>query len=235
MSRPLYVIEHWALAEPDAGRRHLIACGHDVRVIEPWRGEALPDLTGEEAGVMVMGGPQMVTDLADHPYLSDECRLIEQAMDNGVPLVGVCLGSQLVAHVLGADVGPLTDGSQCFGYYPTRSTGDGSGLLPERLVTLNGNAEHWSLPEGARLLAMGESETAPRQAFSYGETTIGLQFHPEVTRAILDQWQRDHGHLIGLPGTQSRAEQDEGFGRHDPALKAWYGRFLDIWFGPPAA
>lgn len=235
MSRPLYVIEHWALAEPDAGRRHLVARGHDVRVIEPWRGEALPDLTGEEAGVMVMGGPQMVTDLADHPYLSDECRLIEQAMEKSVPLVGVCLGSQLVAHVLGAAVGPHPDGLHCFGFYATVATEEAGELMPERLVTLNGNTQHWSLPEGARLVAQGESEAAPRQAFSYGETTIGLQFHPEVTRPILDQWQRDHGDLIGLPGTQSKAEQDEGFSRHDPALKAWYGRFLDGWFGSPAA
>ena len=234
MSRPLHVIEHWALAEPDAGRRHLIARGHDVRVTEPWRGEPLPELTGEEAGVMVMGGPQMVTDLTDHPYLAEECRLIERAMEKHIPLVGVCLGSQLVAHVLGADVGPHPDGLQCFGFYATVATGEAGGLLPERLVTLNGNTQHWSLPDGARLVAQGESEAAPRQAFAYGETTIGLQFHPEVTRAILDQWQRNHGHVIGRPGTQSKAEQEEGFGRYDPALKAWYGGFLDTWFGPPA-
>lgn len=234
MSRPLYVIDHWALAEPDAGRRHLVARGHDVRVVEPWRGETLPDLTGGEAGLMVMGGPQMVTDLTAHPYLADECRLIEQAMAKNVPLVGICLGSQLVAHVLGADVGPHRDGLQCFGYYQTRATDEADALFPERLVTLNGNTQHWSLPAGARLLAQGETDVAPNQAFSYGRTTIGLQFHPEVTRAILDQWQRDHGHVIGLPGTQSRAEQDAGFGRHDAALKAWYGGFLDTWFGPPA-
>ena len=69
MPRTIHVIEHWRIAEPDYGRRHLAGRGFDVRVAEPWKGEALPDLSGDEAGVMLMGGPQYVTDLDDAPYL----------------------------------------------------------------------------------------------------------------------------------------------------------------------
>ncbi|WP_306048863.1 type 1 glutamine amidotransferase [Oceaniradius stylonematis] len=229
-AKPLYVIEHWAVAEPDAGRRHLIAHGHDVRVVEPWRGETLPVLTGDEAGVMIMGGPQMVTDLAVYPYLSAECALIEQAMVKSVPLVGVCLGSQLIAHVLGATVADHPDGQQGLGFHDLTVTDAGRALLPERLTVLLGNRQGWSTPPGATMLAHAGRCPSPNQAFLADQTTIGLQFHPEVTRTILDQWQTEFAGLIGRPGTQSKSEQDDGFARHDAVLKAWYFDFLDRWF-----
>lgn len=227
---PLYVIEHWAVAEPDAGRRHLSARGHDVRVIEPWRGETLSALTGEEAGVMIMGGPQMVTDLANHTYLADECRLIEQAMEKSVPLIGVCLGSQLIAHVLGASVGFNTEGRMAMGYYALDVTPAGRDIFDGPMMTLSGNQQGWTVPPGATMLAHGDPALTPNQAFRAGDRTIGFQFHPEVTRAILDQWQTEFAAHIGRPGTRSKAEQDEGFARHDAALKRWYFGFLDRWF-----
>lgn len=234
MNQPLYVIEHWALAEPDAGRQHLIRSGHDVRVVEPWRGDALPELTGHETGVMVMGGPQMVTDIARHRYLSGECRLIEQAMNKGVLLVGVCLGSQLMAHTLGASIDYLRDGHIAMGYFDLTPTAAGQSVFPEPLKTLNGNQQGWTVPSGATMLAHGERDLSPNQAFRVGEKAIGLQFHPEVTRAILDQWQAEFADALNRPGAQSKAEQDYGFAAHDPALKAWYYAFLDEWFGNPS-
>ena len=230
MAAPLYVVEHWEIAEPDAGRRHLIARGHDVRVIEPWRGQALPDLTGDEAGVLVMGGPQHVTAIDDHPFLHDECRFIEQAMEKAVPLVGVCLGSQLIAHVLGATVANNPGDRMTMGYYDLDVTEAGRSFFPHNLKTLNGNRQSWSLPDGAVMLAHGAADLSPNQAFAYGDTTVGLQFHPEVTRTILDQWQRLFVASIGHSGAQTKAEQDAGFDRHDAALKQWYCGFLDRWF-----
>lgn len=227
---PLYVIEHWAVAEPDAGRRHLIARGHDIRVVEPWRGDTLPALTGNEAGVMIMGGPQMVTDLARLPYLADECRLIERAMAKSVPLVGVCLGSQLIAHVLGASVDFNPEGRMAMGFYPLDVTAAGGDIFDGSLMALSGNQQGWTVPPGATMLAHGDPALTPNQAFRTGDTTIGFQFHPEVTRKILDQWQTEFAAHIGRPGTHSKAEQDAGFARHDAALKRWYSGFLDRWF-----
>ncbi|MBO6552988.1 MAG: gamma-glutamyl-gamma-aminobutyrate hydrolase family protein [Roseitalea sp.] len=229
-AKPLYVIEHWAVAEPDAGRRHLIAHGHDVRVVEPWRGETLPVLTGDEAGVMIMGGPQMVTDLAVYPYLSAECALIEQAMAKSVPLVGVCLGSQLIAHVLGASVDFNPEGRMAMGFYPLDVTSAGRDIFDGPLMALSGNQQGWTVPPGATMLSHGNPALTPNQAFRTGDTTIGFQFHPEVTRTILDQWQTEFAGLIGRSGTQSKSEQDAGFARHDAVLKAWYFDFLDRWF-----
>ena len=226
-NRIIHVIEHWPVAEPDAGRRHLIARGFDVRVHEPWKGGRLPVLTGLEAGVMVMGGPQMVSEHRKWRYLTAEFRLIEQAMQKSVPLVGICLGSQMIAHVLGATVRYAPDDGLSMGFYETRATQAADSVLPPSLMTLNGNAQGWDLPAGATLLAASDETVHPNQAFAYGETTVALQFHPEVTRPILDQWQREFADAIGRPGSRSKAAQDEGFAEHDAALKAWYRGFLD--------
>jgi GMP synthase (glutamine-hydrolysing) len=231
LKRPLIVIEHWHVAEPDFGRRHLAARGHDVRVVEPWRGEALPELTGEEAGVMLMGGPQLVTHLDDAPYLRDEMRYAERAMELGVRLVGVCLGSQMIAHMLGARVDFHPEDHSTFGFYDLHPTDAGRAVFPEDLKVLAGNTQGWDMPSGATPLAHGD--VFPNQAFEAEDLAIALQFHPEVTRPILDQWQDEFAAMIGKPGTQTIAEQDAGFAAHDTALKAWYADFLDGWFGPP--
>lgn len=230
MKGPLIVIEHWHLAEPDFGRRHLAARGHDVRVVEPWRGETLPELTGDEAGVMLMGGPQYVTALDDAPYLADEMRFAERAMAMGIPLVGICLGSQMIAHVLGARVGFHPDGHATLGFYDLRPTAAGRAWFGDGMKVLAGNSQGWDMPSGVTPLAHGE--VFPNQAFLAGGTAIALQFHPEVTRPILDQWQREFAATVGRPGTRTVAEQDAGFAAHDAALKAWYADFLDRWFGP---
>lgn len=231
MTRRLIVIEHWTLAEPDFGRQHLRTVGHNVQVVEPWRGECLPELTGEEAGVMLMGGPQYVTHLDEAPYLRDELRFAEEAMKLGVPLVGICLGSQLIAHMLGARVGFHPEELNTFGYYDLHPTAEGRVCFPVALKVLAGNSQGWDMPSGVTPLAHGE--VFPNQAFRAGDSTIAFQFHPEVTRSILDQWQDEYAAMIGRPGTQSVAQQDAGFARHDPALKAWYADFLDGWFGRP--
>lgn len=232
MKKPLIVIEHWHLAEPDFGRQHLAARGHDVRVVEPWRGEVLPELTGEEAGVMLMGGPQYVTHLDEAPYLRDELRFAEQAMEKGVKLVGVCLGSQMIAHMLGARVDFHPEDHSTFGFYDLHPTEAGRAYFPDGMKVLAGNSQGWEMPSGVTPLAHGE--VFPNQAFQAGETTIALQFHPEVTRPILDQWQDEFASMLGKPGTHSIGEQDAAFTAHDAALKAWYADFLDSWFRPPA-
>ena len=223
------MIEHWHLAEPDFGRRHLAARGHDIRVAEPWRGEPLPELTGDEAGVMLMGGPQYVTELDAAPYLADEMRFAERAMALGVPLVGICLGSQMIAHVLGAAVGFHPDGHSTMGFYDLAPTEDGKAFFPAGLKVLAGNAQGWDMPTGVTPLAHGE--VFENQAFKAGNTTIALQFHPEVTEPILGQWHDEFASMIGAPGTHPVDTQWVDFAAHDPALKAWYADFLDRWFG----
>lgn len=165
MRKPLYIIEHWDHAEVDAGRQFLLDQGYDVRVIEPWRGETLPVLTGIEAGVMVMGGPQMISEVSasNHPYLLDELTFIESAMAKDVPLIGVCLGSQMIAQVMGAHVGYDAKRRIAMGFYGIDTTDEGKALgLSNDMMVLNGNSQGWEVPQSAELLATAYDDNPHR-------------------------------------------------------------------------
>ncbi len=234
--REIFILEHGPMPEPDRGQKHLAARGFAVRSVASYDGEAVPDVDERTAGIVIMGGPQMVTDLDAASYLRDEIALADKAMKRDVPVVGICLGAQMLALHLGAHVGYHDDGHVAFGYYPLDPTDDGLDILPGHdpgppLHVPAGNAQGFDLPAGATLLARGE--VFPNQAYRVGQMTYGFQFHPELTRPILDQWQRVLAGNYGKPGTQTRAEQDALFGRHDARLHDWFTRFLDDVFGDP--
>ncbi len=222
------VIEHTPTPEPDSGVAHLLARGHDVAIVRPWLGEALPRPDAVDA-VMLLGGPQMVTDRASLPWLQGEIDWIGDMIAADMPMFGICLGSQLLAHRLGGDVDWHPQGKRAFGYHPVAATGALDNPVPDGLVTLQGNAQGWTLPPGAELLATGH--LFPNQAFRFGANVIAVQFHPEVTRPILDQWQAESPDWEDAPGTQNFADQLLGFRQHDAALKRWYAGFLDRWAG----
>ncbi|MEL6921168.1 MAG: hypothetical protein AAFO77_09100 [Pseudomonadota bacterium] len=226
--RTVHIIEHWD-TPTDAGQTHLRESGFEVQVHHPWRGDRVPELTGEEAGVLVMGGPQMVSEHSQWPYLADEFRLIEKAMKRDVALIGVCLGSQMIAHVLGAHVRYVVDpDAMSMGFFETKSLD--LSFMPPKMMTLNGNAQGWELPHGAKLLATSKETVHPNQASAYGHNVLALQFHPEVTRDALAQWHTTFAHLIGRPGTQTVAEQMAGFERWQHGANAWYNNVLDRMF-----
>jgi GMP synthase (glutamine-hydrolysing) len=232
----IIVIEHSEMPAPDRAQQHLAARGFAVRTVKPFAGEAVPAIDERTAGVVIMGGPQMVTDIDGYPYLRDEMALADQAMDRGLPLLGICLGAQMIAHHLGATVSYHEDGCIAFGYYPIDPTVEGRAVFPGRggepvLHVPAGNAQGFDLPPGATLLARGE--IFHNQAYRIGHSTYGFQFHPELTRPILDLWQEVLAGNYGKPGTQTREEQDAGFARYDAPLHVWFTGFLDDFFGTP--
>ena len=229
----IIVIEHENAVDKDNGIRHLEQRGFQIRFVRPDLGEQLPPMDDNLAGVLVCGGPQYVSRLDWFPYLRDEMNYMQSIMDKRVPLLGICLGAQLIAAQLGADVAFHPDGKVAFGYYPLSVTKAGQDWFPDDLKVLAGNAQGFSLPSNADLLAGGD--VFAHQAFSVGQTTMALQFHPEVTRPILDHWQVEMAGNIGKPGSQSIQEQDRGFETFNRRLTEWYQRFLDRFFGNSGA
>ena len=154
--------------------------------------EAVPAVTGYDA-VIVLGGPMNVTDEAQHPHLRTEMRLLEAALAAGVPILGICLGAQLLAHVLGAHVGRNQEKE--LGWHPVSLTP--AGLEDRALRHLAPAAQifHWhgdtfALPSGAEQLA--HSPLCPQQAFRYGPHAYGLQFHLEADPPLIERWLRLH-------------------------------------------
>ncbi len=224
----IIVIEHEDPIDTDNGVRHLMQRGLSISVCHPHRGEALPELQADLKGVIVTGGPQFVTDLESFPYLRDEMAFIGKTMAADIPLLGICLGAQLVAAQLGANVGYHPEGNVALGYYPLHLTEAGREWIDDDLRVLAANAQGFDCPRGAIPLAGGD--VFPNQAFRYGKNTMALQFHPEVTRPILDLWKQVLGGNAGKPGTQSLEQLDAGFEAYNDRLTDWYRLFLDRFF-----
>jgi GMP synthase (glutamine-hydrolysing) len=146
-----------------------------------YQSDPVPDIEGAYL-LIVMGGPMGVHDEDRFPWLVMEKRFIEKAMSRGKAVLGICLGAQLIADVLGAEVYP--NRTKEIGWFPIELTEAGRrsplfGFLPGRLEVFHWHGDTFDLPAGAVHIA--RSEACTHQAFVYNERTIGLQFHLEST------------------------------------------------------
>ena len=196
------------------------AAGVPVITRKPLRGEPLPS-PGGIAGVVIMGGPMNVDDTAAHPGLEVELGWLEGALSVGLPVLGVCLGSQLLARALGAAVRP--GGAPEIGWAPIE-VGDAadpvvSGLAPATNV-LHWHGDVFDTPPGAQWLA--GSERTPCQAFRH-EDAWGLLFHAEADAALLERWLAEPGMVAEARealGPDAEALLRAGAGEHGEALLA---------------
>ena len=168
--------------------------------IEYWDGGrcAYDDRAWLEADLaVVLGGPVGVGDEARYPFLRDELRLVKARLDAGLPLLGICLGAQLMAAARGAQV--YAGVRKEIGWGTVSLTTEGrEGVLAPLLEApvLHWHGDTFDLPRGARLLA--SSELTPHQAFALGFGQLALQFHVEADAARMEDWLV--GHCCELAG-----------------------------------
>ncbi len=171
--------------------------------------------------IMVFGGAMHPDQDAEHPWIPGEAAFIGAALAERVPLLGVCLGSQLIARATGALVGPA--GVPEVGWHTVELTGAGAadpvlGTLPLRVEAFEWHYYTFELPVGAELLA---SNATAHQAYRIGDHAWGIQFHAEVTREMLDTWFVEGERELPRPVAELRAETDRLIGpwnRHGRAL-----------------
>jgi len=196
----------------------------------PAEGGTLP-IIGEGTGALVVyGGKYGVPDKDAHGFLKDEMRAIRTALVRDIPVLGICLGAQLLAHELGADVGPHPDSLHEYGYYPLIPTGEGRAFIPEGLMALQSHYHQFALPRGAERLA--SSEFYENQAFRYGGKAFGLQFHPEASRASLARWISRRGERNFARGGHPPERQLADHAKYDSDLGQWFDGFLEKWIAP---
>lgn len=169
-------IEDWVLA-----RRHVLSATRFHR------GEPLPAVEDVDL-LVVMGGPMNIYEEAKYPWLVEEKRFIEQAIAAGRRVLGVCLGAQLVADVLGARVYANTDRE--IGWFPVETTEAVSasglfGAFPSQIEVFHWHGDTFDIPAGAAHVA--RSSGCANQAFVYDDRVVGLQFHLETTPASARQ------------------------------------------------
>ncbi len=139
--------------------------------------------------LVILGGPMSVQEEAQYPFLKWEKTIIRTALKEGIPLLGICLGAQLIAAAAGAQV--YRGNFKEIGWYPVSITAEGQmdstvGYLPEKPVVFQWHGEGFDLPRGAQRLAF--SLHYDNQAFRMGKNVYGLQFHLEVTPAMIERW-----------------------------------------------
>lgn len=205
--------------------------GYELDIRRPCLGHKLPETLEQHDGVVVFGGPMSANDC--EPFIRQETDWLAVPLRERKPFLGICLGAQLLARHLGAEVSPHPDGLVEVGYYPLTPTDAGQRHGPWPSHVYQWHSEGFELPRGAELLAGGEA--FPNQAFRYGDTAFGLQFHPEVTLAMLYRWTVRGAYRLAMPGAKPRSVQVADRLVHDPAVRTWLDRFIDDWLAPTGA
>ena len=184
------------------------------------------------AGLVVSGGRFDVEPKTANLFLRDEARLIEEALQLDLPMLGLCLGAQLIADVLGVPVGPHPDGAAEYGYYPLIVSEEGREVVDPGMMVLESHWHGWfELPAGAVHLA--RTEHFPEQAFRYGRNVYAMQFHPEASFAMMSRWAgRRPPERHAMPGAYSPARQLSDFAKYDLPIGDWFLGFLDNWIEP---
>ncbi len=233
MSHPrnILIVLHQPTSSPGRIGLWLRQRGFDLDIRYPVLGDALPSTLAEHRGVIVYGGPGSVNDDCEHYRAVLDW--LDVPLRENKPYIGICLGGQMLAKVLGARVAPHPQGLWEVGYYPVRPTAAGRALWdcwPEKVFQWH--AEGFDIPAGAELLLEGCGHF-PHQAFRYAGHAFGLQFHPEVTTAMLHAWTVRAADKLDMPGARPRRSLFEDRMIYDPPVACWLDSFLDHWLMLP--
>ena len=226
----IVIVLHQAHSTPGRVGRLLSERGYHLDIRRPPLGDALPECMDDHAGAVIFGGPMSAYDNMD--WLRDETDWIGTVLDAKKPFLGLCLGAQMLANHLGARVYAHEEGKAEIGYYPIYPTEAGSTFSKETGLDWPNHVYQWhrdgfDVPDSAQTLARGEIFT--EQAFQYGPTAFGLQFHPEVTYAMMCRWTTRAHERMAMPGARTRKEHLDGWFEHDHAVHHWIDGFLDHW------
>lgn len=163
--------------------------GIETDFIKIFKGDRIPKSINGYDGLIVLGGPMGVYEEDIYPFIKDELILIKTAIKNNIPILGICLGAQLLAKAAGADV--YKGNKKEIGWYKVELTDEGKrdGLfvgLPDEFAVFQWHGDTFDIPESSKCLA--SSELFPHQIIKVGKNAYGLQFHLEVTEEMVREW-----------------------------------------------
>lgn len=227
------VVQHVDPEGPYAIGAALVAAGVDVDLRRLQRGEPLPEKIVGYEGLVVMGGPMSAAGDEGFPSRRHEIELLAEAVDLGLPALGVCLGAQLLAVATGGAVRRGEAGPE-IGWAPVRLEPEAAGDpvfagVPTELPVLHWHGDTYDRPPGsARLAGNGRYR---EQAFRVGPRAWGLQFHVEVDRPAVEAFVAAFGHELESAGTSGASVLDataDGLERLAPHRDRVLSRFADL-------
>jgi GMP synthase (glutamine-hydrolysing) len=229
MPHPILIILHQENSTPGRIGHALKSRGFALDIRRPRFGDELPRTMAGHVGAVIFGGPMSANDEDD--FVKREIDWIAAPLREEKPFLGICLGAQMMARQLGGKVGYHPEGQVEVGYYPIRPTVTGRAVCetwPDHVYQWH--REGFDLPARCELIAEGGADF-PVQACRHGRCAYAIQFHPEVTHAMMCRW-TTRGHArMELPGAKPRAAHFTDRAVHDYAVRAWLEDFLDHWIG----
>jgi GMP synthase (glutamine-hydrolysing) len=224
--KPALLVMHQETSNSGHVGQWLERNGYALDVRKPRFGDPLPDTLSGHCGAVIFGGPMSAND-ADE-FIRREIQWIRVALEEKAPLLGICLGAQLMCVHLGAGVAFDPEERAEMGYYPIETTPEGHAVGPFPDHVYQWHREGCGLPSGARRLATS-SGPFPNQAFAYGPAAVALQFHPEITYAQVHRWTSRRHSAPPIKGAQAREEHLSGHVAHAAKVQAWLDGFLARW------
>ncbi|PWB65917.1 MAG: glutamine amidotransferase [Bradyrhizobiaceae bacterium] len=225
MTESILIVLHQEHSTPGRLGQALRDRGYRLDIRRPPLGDPLPDTLAGHAGAVIFGGPMSAND--EHDYVKREIAWTAVPLKEGKPLLGICLGGQMLARQLGARVAFHPEGKAEVGYYPIRATPSAEafcGPWPEYVYQWH--REGFDLPQGCELLA--EGDTFAVQAFRTGNA-FAIQFHAEVTHAMMCRWTIRGHERMSLPNAKPRAAHFADRPVYDYAIRNWLSGFVDSW------
>ncbi|MFQ5581937.1 MAG: type 1 glutamine amidotransferase [Mariprofundaceae bacterium] len=227
----ILVLQHLEI-EPPALIADLIRnAGHSIETIRIWQGETIPHRLNGLDGIIVMGGPQSANDM-HLGYIRDEIALLEKAIKTDFPVLGICLGAQLLARAAGAAItaSPVRE----LGWlpiYPTKASKSDPLFrhMQDEQMAFQWHGETFSLPEHASLLVTHPA--VPQQAFRIGSSQYGLQFHFEVDPALIQQWVDAGESEREYLGRKDLTEMRNATEIHLPCMHRFCAQTVHAWLG----
>ncbi|TLS65675.1 type 1 glutamine amidotransferase [Mariprofundus erugo] len=182
------VIQHLDIEPPGLIGELLQKAGHSIQTVHINRGEELPADSAHMDGIVIMGGPQSAND-SHLCYIRDELQWLAARIDEGLPMIGICLGAQLMAKASGAHI--LRSPVRELGWFPVyrtmaTATDPLFSAMTDGQVVFQWHGETFSISDSMTLLATHPD--VPAQAFRLGQAQYGLQFHIEIDAAVIEQW-----------------------------------------------
>lgn len=211
--------------------------GYHLDIRCPAHHDPLPTHLDHHEAVVVFGGFMSANDDRKLSFIRQELDWLPIALDTGKPFLGICLGAQLLAKLLGGKVAPHPEGVAEIGYYPIQPIvppikPNDRLSPPHKHFSTPRYVYHWheegiELPQTATKLAGGD--TFSTQAFSYGGHAFGVQFHPEITTPLIERWLTVGKAMLNLPGAQDRDEQLKNHALYGESCQHWLQDFLISW------
>ncbi len=192
MEKRLLVVKHVEQEGPGYIGDLFAADGWDVQIADLFRGATLPHDLADIGGIVILGGPMSVYEEEAYPFLKDEELLITKALIEEVPVLGICLGAQLIVKTCGARI--TRSPKKEIGWFTVMKTPEGmkDNLFrgnPQHMTVFQWHEDTFDVPDDGVLLARGR--VCRNQAFKVGHNAYGLQFHIEVTPEMVEAWMRD--------------------------------------------